>query len=348
MLKRCIAFISAIALLINLTGCNTNNKKRYEAEFLSLFDTMTQIVAYADTKEEFTRFSQYFYDELNKYHKLYDIYNTYGDINNIKTINDSAGKEPVKVDKKIIDLLLLAKEMYIKTNGKINVAYGSVLQIWHDYREKGTDDPESAEVPPLIMLQEAAQFTDINKVIIDTEASTVFLEDAKMSLDVGSVGKGYATEQVCKMAEAEGYTDFLASVGGNIRAVGTKDENGTLWNVGVRDPDNEDDVLCNAHLSDASLVTSGNYERYYSVEGKNYHHIIDPNTLMPSEYFTAVTIICPDSGIADCLSTAIFNMPFDEGKAFIESTPNTEALWVFLDKQIVYSSGFINFLQPSI
>jgi thiamine biosynthesis lipoprotein len=148
-------------------------------------------------------------------------------------------------------------------------------------------------------LEAAAKHTDINKIIIDEEASTVFLEDPEMSLDVGAVGKGYATEQVGEIAIKNGFTSGLISVGGNVRAIGNKRASNSPWNVGIQNPDmkSEQSNLQVVNLADLSLVTSGDYERFYTVNGKNYHHIIDPETLFPSEYFTAVTIICKDSGM---------------------------------------------------
>ncbi len=122
-------------------------------------------------------------------------------------------------------------------------------------------------------------------MIIDEGASTVYLSDPKMSLDVGAVAKGYAAEQVCLLARQNGYTSGLVSVGGNVRAIGGKGGDAAPWTVGVRDPSGEGN-LCLVGLNDSSLVTSGNYERYYTVGGKRYHHIIDPDTLFPSEYFT--------------------------------------------------------------
>lgn len=342
-----IASIVTLMLLLQVTACSSVKKTRYEAEFLVLFDTMTKIVAYMDSKEAFSRQSQFIYGRLKEYHELYDIYNNYEGINNMKTINDQAGKKPVKVDKKIIDLLKFSKQAYLKTNGKVNIALGAVLKIWHDYRTEGNENPEHAKLPPMDELKEAAKHTDINKMIIDEANSTVFLEDPKMSLDVGSVGKGYATEMVSQAAEQNGFTSGLISVGGNVRAIGTKGGTKKLWNVGVQNPNQEaqNSVLKIAYLKDMSLVTSGNYERYYIVNGKIYHHIVNPETLFPSDYFTAVTIVCKNSGMADALSTAVFNMTFEEGMKFIDNLPETGALWVLNDGQVKYSTHFEQLIQ---
>lgn len=341
MVKRITAVIIIILLSLNLFACTKNEKSRYEAEFLRLFDTITQIIGYSESKEEFFAQVQIVYDNLEEFHQLYDIYNDYNGINNIKTINDNAGIAPVKVDRRIIDLLLFSKEVYELTDGKINVAFGAVLKIWHDYRNKGIDNPEKAELPPMDMLIEAAKHTDINNVIIDKEKSTVFLSDPEMSLDVGAIAKGYAVEEVSKMAFENGLTSALISVGGNVRSIGVKADSGSRWTVGIKNPlDKDGESISRVELKDASLVTSGIYERYYTVEGKRYHHIIDPDTLFPAEYYASVSILCPDSGMADALSTSVFTMPFEQGFTLIESLPDVEAVWVFPDGEIKYSSNY--------
>lgn len=345
MYKKIVAILVAFILTFNLAGCGSKKKTRYTAQFLELFNTASEIVAYAESKDDFARFSQLIYDNLKEYHELYDIYNDYEGINNIKTINDNAGIKPVKVDKRIIDLLLYAKKWYEKTDGRINVAFGAVLKIWHKYRTEGSEDEENAVLPPMDMLKEASRHTDINKMVIDEANSTVFLEDKEMSLDVGAIAKGYAVEQVTQIAIKNGFTSGLISVGGNLRAIGNKEIDNKLWNVGIQNPDKEskNKNLEVVYLENMSLVTSGDYERYYIVDGKRYHHIIDPDTLFPAEYFTAVTIICEDSGMADALSTSLFNMPLEKGKAFINSLPEAEALWVLKNGEIVYSNNFKKF-----
>jgi len=339
---RLLSLLMVLFISLNMIACAEPGKQRYEAEFLELFDTATKIVGYADNEKEFMAQAQLIYDELKIYHELYDIYNDYEGINNIKTINDNAGIAPVEVDHRIIDLLLFSKEAFELSDGKVNVAFGSVLSIWHDYREEGSEYPEKAMVPSLEILENAALHTDIDNMVIDETAGTVFLKDPEMSLDVGAVAKGYATERVTEYAESNGFVSGIISVGGNVRTIGYKDEENGLWDIGIQNPDKEsqESNIYVAHLTNLSLVSSGDYERYYTVDGKKYHHIIDPATLFPAQYFTAVTIICEDSGMADALSTCIFNMPFEEGLAIIESLPETEALWIYADGAVKYSSHF--------
>lgn len=357
MVKKTAVILLSIFILLNGSACGKKSS-RYEAEFLRLFDTLTKIVAYSDTEAEFMKQAQLIHDSLEEYHKLYDIYNDYDGINNLKTVNDNAGIAPVKVDRRIIDLIRFSMDWYEKTGGKVNVAFGSVLKLWHDCREEAGEDPEQARLPQWDQLVEAARHTDIHKIIINEEESTVFLKDPDMRLDVGAVAKGYAAEEVSRIARENGFTSGLISVGGNVRAISGKliksradgTDDGTVpWIVGIQNPDleSENKELLGINLTDASLVTSGIYERYYTVDGKNYHHIIDPETLYPAEHFMSVSIVCQDSGVADALSTAVFNMPLEEGLKLINSLPETEALWVLMDGELRFSENFKSLISDS-
>lgn len=317
---------------------------RYDAQFLGLFDTVTSIVGYTEDKDTFTAYAQKFHDELEIYHQLYDIYNEYEGISNIKTINDNAGIRPVVVDDRIIDMLEEAVKLYEITDGRVNVAMGSVLAVWHEYREDGIDDPEHAVLPPMEKLEAASEHMDIRMLEIDREASTVYLKDPEMRLDVGAIAKGYATEMVCRKLEEDGLSMALISVGGNVRSIGTKPEN-EKWTVGIQNPDTESEekYLLRVNLEDMSLVTSGTYQRYYTVDGKRYHHIIHPEFLMPWDKYVSVSILCRDSGWADALATAVFNMEPEEGMALIDSLDGVEAMWVEPDGTEFFSDGFQNY-----
>ena len=332
-------------------------KERYNAQFLDVFDTVSMEIGYEPDEETFKSRYKDSHELLLKEHQLFDIYNAYEGINNIKTINDNAGKEPVKVDAKLIELLKWGKEIYTLTNGKLNIAYGAVLRLWHDKREIGMADPEKGELPDEEALKEAAKHTNIDDVIIDEEAGTVFLKDPEMSLDVGGIAKGYATEDAAKLIEGAGSDSFMLNLGGNLRAIGLKD-NKEKWVCPVENPtyrDNQtgDQYAIVTYLDNASLVTSGDYERYYVVDGERYHHIVDPDTMYPARYHRSVTILTHDSALADALSTALFCMSVEDGKALIKSISegtsslgNSErvgridAMWIESDGTQEFTEGF--------
>lgn len=339
------AGIAAAALLLLCAAAvkfwPEKEQTRYTATFLDVFDTKTEIVGYAGTKEAFAAQAEQIKEKLIYYHQLYDIYHEYEGINNLKTINDHAGKSPVEASPEIISLLKFGKEMYEKTDGQTNIAMGSVLSIWHDYRDRGSADPENAALPPMEALRAAAEHTDINDIIIDETQGTVYLADPKMSIDVGSVGKGYAVQQCAEYAKEIGMENMLLSVGGNICAIGEKTD-GSKWRLGIQNPDLDSEEIYTekVDLKDECVVTSGDYQRYYTVDGVRYCHIIDPDTLMPADYFASVSIVTADSGMGDALSTSVYNMPFEEGLAFVNSLEGVEAMWVLHDGSVRYSENF--------
>lgn len=354
-MKRKISiFLVTLILASTIMGCEKKPKHtKYEGSFFDTFDTVTMVVAYTETKEEFDSYMEAIHDRFIELHRLYDKYNDYEGINNIKTINDNAGIEPVKVEKEIMDMLIFSMEQYHKLGEEMNIAIGPVIDIWAEYRDMAEENPEDAKLPPMELLVKANEYTDIDKVIIDKENSTVYLEEPHMKLDVGAVAKGYATEIVAKEMENKGLKSALISAGGNVRAIGKPlDDIRERWGVGIQNPDRSliqgGNILDTVFIRDASVVSSGDYQRYYMVGDMRVHHIIDPKTLMPGDYYRAVTIVTADSGLADILSTSIYLLPFDESFKLVESLEGVEALWVMKDgtiestdgmKEIMYSQG---------
>ena len=340
-MKRLLCWILLAGLL--LTGCarqEVPERKQYTATFLTLFDTITTIKGYADSKEAFAATAQAIHDDLETYHHLFDIYNEYEGMNNLKTINDQAGIAPVEVDGAIIRMLQDCRAFYDATDGKVNAAMGSVLHLWHEARSDGINDPVNAALPAEDALKQAGEHMDFEAVIIDEAASTVFITDPDVRLDVGAVAKGWAVQQAAEKAPS----GLLISVGGNVCATGAKDEKGTAWVVGIQNPDDPEDYLHGIYVTDGCVITSGDYQRTYQVEGKSYHHIIDPETLYPASYWRAVTIVCADSGVGDALSTALFLLPQAQGQALLDLY-GAEALWVAYDGTILYSPGFQDMIR---
>ena len=332
-----------VPMSVSCGNGENSDKTLYSASFIQFFDTVTVIKGYEKSKEEFSKVSQELYALIEKYHKLFDIYYEYSGINNLCTVNKSSGNA-VKVDVEIIDFLEYAKELCLRSEGKVNIAMGSVLSIWHTYREEGIRDPENAKLPKQDELEAANEHVDINDIVIDRESMSVTLPDPDMKLDVGAIAKGYTAELCAKYLEEQGKEGYVISLGGNIRTVGEKPQ-GEAWKLGIEDPASEtDEYLLRLSLGGGySLVTSGNYQRYYTVEGKRYHHIIDPETLYPSDSYILVSIVSRDSGQADALSTALFNMSVEEGKALLSEFEGAEAVWYLSDGSVICSEGIADF-----
>ena len=344
-----LALASVLALTLTLFSSCTDKaagKKKFSSYSMDYFDTVTTIVGYEHSQEDFDRVSDEILRELAEYHRLYTIYHRFEGLENLCTVNElkDGAHRTVKVDRRIIDMLLYAKEMYTLTEGRVNIAMGSVLSLWHTYRTLGTDDPENAALPPMDKLQAAALHTDIDKLVIDEENETVTLTDPQMTLDVGAIAKGYAAERIARSLEESGITGYVLNVGGNICSIGTKPD-GTKWTVGIENPLGEE-YLAYLALDGQCVVTSGSYQRFYYVDGRPYHHIIDPDTLMPAERgYLSVSVVCEDSGLGDALSTALFCLSKAEGLALIESIPEADAMWVDSSGAKSYSSGWAQYVK---
>ncbi len=346
----CIMLCVVLLQGVGFSGCKVEPTK-YSTYSFDYFDTVSTITGYAKSQEEFDEVAEGVLTELSEFHKLFTIYHRYDGMENLCTINEIVdGKHrTVTVDRRIIDMLLYAKDMYEKTDGTVNIAMGSVLSVWHDYRQEGIDEPWAAKLPPLEKLEDAAEHTDINDLIIDEEAGTVTLADPAMKLDVGAIAKGYAVEMAARSLEEKGISGYVINVGGNVRTVGAKGD-GEKWTVGIENPEEESDeaYLAYLELAGESLVTSGSYQRYYVVDGEQYHHIINPETLMPSEGYVSVSVVCESSADGDALSTALFCMDLEVGMELVESLADTEAMWVLHDGTRQESSGFEQYKKENM
>jgi len=350
--KRMNKVSSGILIIILLfTSISTSScKPKYNAytyQFTGSFDTVISLVGHMTSQKEFDRFSKYAEDRFNELNKLYEIYKDFDGIKNIKTINDNAGIAPVAVQKDIMDLLVLSKEWYKKTNGKVNIALGSVLKIWHYYRTNADPNDKNPPIPTIQELQIANEHVSIEALVLDLVNNTVFINDPKVQLDVGSVAKGYATEVVANELEKIGFISFAISAGGNVKVVGrplAKDRD--KWIIGIQNPEPEEvnsdpngGLINKVAVINTSVVTSGWYQRYFISGGVIYHHIIDPVTLFPQNYYKAVTIVYKDSGISDILSTAVMLMPYEEAVQFIAQFPGVEVYFVLFNGEVRKTKG---------
>lgn len=348
-MKKLISVVLALIMTFSFCACSLQKQKyeKYTASFLDLFDTASTIIAYDISQESFDKSYERFYNELERYDHLYDIYGEYDGITNLCTVNRLASKEPVKVDNDIIELLKFGKSVYEQSGGKTNICFGTVLELWHNERELAKEYPEQAKLPNADELKKANEHTNIDDLIIDEENSTVFFNDENMRLDVGAIAKGYAVARVTEFAKENLWVSAAISIGGNVTTYGYKNNDGTsLWKIGIESPmDNAEDYSETVSITDLSVVTSGDYQRYFYVGEKKYCHIINPDTLMPSEYMASVSVLCEDSGLGDALSTTLFNMSIDEGKEYVEGLDGVEALWVDKQYNKTYSSGFEKFIS---
>ena len=341
MIKKTIAlFLIIIFTLPHFFACNQKEKQVFEN--FECFDTYSTLTIYG-SKEKTAPFFEEFNKLLKYYHKLLDPYNSYKDIINLKTVNDTAKNIAITVPKELFDVIKYGIEMHKATNGKLNVAIGSVTSIWHKIREQASDSPSSITLPSQDTITEALTHININCIVLDENNFSIKFTDSKLSLDLGGIAKGYVASLLYKHLIALGCENFLINLGGNVVAAGKK-PNGDLWTSAIENPFNDNSLGYNEtlFLGNETLVTSGSYQRYFIHDGKSYSHIIDSSTGYPPNLFASVTVKAPsnNSGLADALSTALFCMSFEEGYALISSLDNTEALWILNDGSYKTSDNF--------
>ena len=310
--------------------------QKFSGTFYGAFDTVISLIGYTEKEETFNAAFAETQDIFMHYHRIYDAYNAYEDINNLYAVNHGAGNGPVAAEPELIDLLLYMKELQPVLLDRVNVALGAVLSCWHEYREAGQS------VPPMEQLHALAEHCNYDDVIIDKETGTIFFADPYLQLDLGAVAKGYACERAAQALLKGPMPSFIISAGGNVRC-GLSPLDGRLhWGVGIQDPlapsflNQIQDTL---YTHEMSVVTSGDYQRYYEVNGVRYHHIIDPDTLFPSEFMHSVTVLTQDSALADALSTCFFLLPYEEGRVLADSMDGVEVYWVLNDGSVYFTDG---------
>lgn len=251
----------------------------------------------------------------------------------ISRINQNAGIAPVKVSKETIELAERAIAIATRTDGAFDPTIGPVVSLW---------DFQAAKVPTKDEVASSLKLVDYKKVVIDKTAGTIYLLDKGMTFDTGGIAKGYATDRAVEVLKANGITSGLVAIAGDIRAFGTKPD-GLPWQVGIRDPRSNDpeSLMGTVELSDEAISTSGDYERYFILDGKRYHHIINPKTGFPSGGVMSASVVAKTSVDADGYSTAVFVMGHRMGMRTARLN-GFEAMVVDLRGNSVRSSGLVN------
>ena len=329
-MKKLIFF--TIFMVLTLSGCSKNVEPVESTEFILNTVANIRICDPENTEDPEELLNQTF-DLCSDYEKIFSRTIEGSDISKI---NESKG-EPVEVSEDTIDILKLAIEFSKLSDGMFDVTIAPASTLW-DFQ---SDDPQ---VPSAEALAEAVKHIDYNNIEIN--CTTVTLKDPDSARDLGGIAKGYIADKAAEFLKENGVTSAVINLGGNVYVIGGKDEK-TPFTVGVKDPSGQKTMLGTIEVRDKSVVTSGIYERCFEKDGKFYHHILDPKSGYPVENNLAgVTIISDQSVLGDVLSTTCFVLGEEKGMELIESMDNTEAIFVFKDGEMYFSSGFgkdINF-----
>ena len=318
-----------LILLLCFCLMSCKSTKTYEKYYYSYFDTVSLVKSYSSDNEKiFNEKADKIEAILYKYQSLLDTFEDH-DVNGLYKINENAGKKAIAVDKELFDLLKFGKEIYYVTSGKTNIMMGALTNIW----KKAISEEK---LPDENLLIEASKHISIESLILNEEDLSVYISDEKALIDVGSIAKGYVCDVINEEMNKE-LNGYSISLGGNILLIGNKYDD-SLYKIGIKDPFDTNEIIETLEISDTSIVTSGNYERYFDLDGIRYHHIIDPDTLYPSFLYASVTVIYKESKISDALSTALFSLSIEEGKEILKNYPGIEVIWVDLEGKIVHFS----------
>ncbi len=321
-LKKAVVF-PLIFLLALLAGCEKQSAQSVQETYLDLFDTVTTLTVYAADEADVSRIVEDRYARLND---VFDAYAPHEGIDGLYQLN-GAGGEWANVDPDLLNLILLCRS-WRDIAPELDVTRGALFEIWRAFRDGERDLPADEE------LSAAYAHGGWENVEIDEAGSRVRLLDPDMRIDLGAVAKGYSAGKLAEALEAAGYDSYIIDAGGNV-VTGAREN---PFVIGVTNP-RGDGLVLKLSMENMAAVTSGDYQRYRELDGVRYHHIIDTATLFPADHGIAqVTVISPDSAYADFLSTTIFLMDYDAGRAFADEN-GLSVIWVTDGGEVLATDG---------
>jgi len=249
----------------------------------------------------------------------------------LSRINREAADHPVPISAEMFDILSRSMEFSRLSHGVFDITFSSVGYMYDYRRHIKPTDAEIAKALPGI---------DYRHILLDAQKQTVKFSRPGVRIDLGGIGKGYAVDKCIALLKQRGITQALVTAGGDSRVLGNKD--GRPWMVGIRDPRRKDNVVAVIPLTNSAISTSGDYERYFEVDGVRYHHILNPKTGKSATGVHSASVIGPDATTTDGLSKPLFILGPKAGLALIESIPGVDAVVIDADGKMFYSSGLQN------
>ncbi|MDA9928568.1 FAD:protein FMN transferase [Flavobacteriaceae bacterium] len=244
-------------------------------------------------------------------------------------INRQAGIKPVKVAKELYELIARSIEISKITQGAFDISYAALDPVWFfDGRMKA--------VPSESQRLKSVQNIGFKDLVLNAKEQTVYLPKKGMKIGFGAIGKGYAADATKKLMKSLGVSSGIINASGDLTSWGKKPD-GTDWQVGISNPENPTKVFSWFPVRDAAVATSGNYEKYVTLEGKQYSHIMDPRTGMPVSGIKSVTVFAPNAELADAFATAVFIMGIDTGIDTISQLPGMSCIIVDAENNIHHS-----------
>ena len=262
--------------------------------------------------------------------RLEALLSTWISTSELSRVNAAAGVMPVPVSLDTLTVVQRAMQAAEMTGGGFNIAIGPAVDAWRV--------TEAQRIPAASELEALRPLVDLQSVHVDARGRTIYLEKVGMRIDVGGIGKGYATDQAVMAMQRAGAIAGVVALSGDIKTFGRL-PGGKLFPVGIQHPRQEGAVLAWIDLQDEAISTAGDYERFFERDGIRYHHILDPKTLQPARGCQSVTVIAKEGVWADGLDTGIFVMGPKQGMDLVEQLPDVEAIIVDHDGRVRLSSG---------
>jgi thiamine biosynthesis lipoprotein len=306
-----------------------------------IMDTLIHITVYSEDKEKGQKALEEAFNTFERIHNTTNRFQKNGQTptasNDVVKINENAGTKPIAVSADTINMIERSNYFAGATGGAFDVTVGPVMDLW------GFGKVEQ-HVPSDEEINRALSLVDYRKVQVDRNNMTVFLSQPGMSLDLGGVAKGYATDEAVKVLRQIGIQHAIINAGGNVYALGSKPD-GSPWRVGVQDPRGEKGIIAVLNLKDKAAVTSGDYERYFEQAGVRYHHIVNPATGKQARDVMQATVVSDSATDADILSTTLFVLGAKKGLSFVKELPGTGAIFVDAGRQVTYSENLHDQLE---
>ncbi len=256
----------------------------------------------------------------------------------IVRINRAAGKEAVAVSDETIQVIQASLDMSRRSDGAFDITFAAMHGLW-----KFDEDLEK-KIPPAAEIERRRQLINYRDVIVDAKKHTVKLRRAGMRMGLGGIAKGYAVDRCAEVLRRHGFENFMVQAGGDLFVAGSK--GGAPWMVGVRDPrGGPRAIIAKMAIRDHAFSTAGDYERGFVIDGKRYHHIIDPKTGYPATASRGVTIFAPTAFLADALDDAVFILGPERGMALVDSYPDCSTMIVDAHNKVWVSKSLEGKLQ---
>lgn len=328
-----LGIVIGVLIIVIATYVVNKNKKENEETIVREFYGLGTIIRLRVDGKNGERAIQEAIDRLNVIENKMSVFKEFSEVS---MINKNAGVSSQGVSTDTYFVIKKAVEYSRLSEGTFDPTIKPIVSLWRI----GSDNPR---IPSKSEITNNLKLVNYEDIILNEKSHSIGLKNAKQAIDVGGIAKGYAADEVKKVFENYKIKSALIDLGGNIYALGTKPDK-TLWNVGIQNPsDTRGEHIGVISVENKSVVTSGNYERYFTKEEKIYHHIIDPKTGYPSESEVISSTIISDHSIdGDGLSTGVYIMGIEKSIKLIESLKGIDAIFITRNKEVYVTSGIKN------